>query len=74
MKTIHSVPLGRLQETIATLPNPEQWGMQCIDWDYTLKQWPSREGLARTIRMQPKRARNSRDWKAVVALSDGEGY
>lgn len=74
MKTLRSIPLGRLQETIATLDDPQCWGMQVYNWEYTLKRWPSRSALARTVRMQEKRERKPGDWRAVVPLTDGEGY
>ncbi len=36
--------------------------------------WSNRQAMARSIRMQERRERHSDDWKALVRLSDGEGY
>ena len=74
MKTLYNVPLGRLQEVIIGLDMPELWAYRCLSWDYTLKRWPSRVTLAKSIRMQQQRASKSSDWKPVLQLTDGEGY
>jgi len=42
--------------------------------DYIFQVWPNRAAMARSIRMQQKRASNVNDWRPVVKLSDGEGY
>ena len=42
--------------------------------DYIYQVWSNRKAMAKTIRMQQKRARHNSDWHAVVKLSDGEGY
>ena len=45
-----------------------------MNFDVVVQWWPSREAMARTVRMQQKRAGRSDDWRPVVKLSDGEGY
>jgi hypothetical protein len=36
--------------------------------------WPSRNSMARSIRMQQQREPRFDDWQPLVKLSDGEGY
>jgi hypothetical protein len=36
--------------------------------------WSNREAMARSIRMQQRRATRIDDWRPLVPLSDGEGY
>jgi hypothetical protein len=55
-------------------PHPERTSVKVSGWDYVYKIWSSRIVMARAIRMQQKRAWKSGDQKAVVPLSDGEGY
>jgi hypothetical protein len=55
-------------------PAPERTAMQPLGWDYRYQVWPNRESMARSIRMQQKREPRQKDWKALVKLSDGEGY
>lgn len=77
MRQTHGIPLGRLQEHIASLPAPERTAYRAgvgIFSDYTFQTWPNRESMARSIRMQQRRASHATDWKAVQPLSDGEGY
>ena len=45
-----------------------------FDFDVTYKVWPSRKVMAVAIRAQQRREPRPDDWKAVVPLSDGEGY
>lgn len=45
-----------------------------LDFDVTYQVWPSRAAMAKTIRMQEQRESRIDDWRAVVKLSDGEGY
>ena len=45
-----------------------------LDFDLTFQVWPSRESMARSIRMQQRREPRNGDWRPVVPLSDGEGY
>lgn len=42
--------------------------------DLLYQVWPSRKAMARTIRMQQQRAPQSRDWRPLIKLADGEGY
>ena len=42
--------------------------------DDTFQVWPNRESMARSIRMQERSADNRFRWRALVPLSDGEGY
>ncbi len=74
-----SAPMGRLPEALAAL-TPEQ--RQCaatkagrgVFDDYTIQIWTNRPAMARSIRMQEKRAGRADDWRAVVKLTDGEGF
>ena len=47
-----------------------------MNFDVTFQVWPNRASMAKSIRMQETRERRSGggDWKACVALTDGEGY
>lgn len=49
-------------------------GFSSLDMDVHYRVWPSREGMARSIRMQQKRAPKSTDWRACVKLADHEGH
>ena len=42
--------------------------------DVTFQTWPNRASMAKSIRMQERRAPHMGDWRPVVKLSDGEGY
>ena len=44
------------------------WGSVIVQW------WPSRGAMARSVRMQEKRERQSMDWRPCIKLRDGEGY
>ena len=57
-------------------PHPERTTRQLAanGWDVTFTTWPARGPMARAIRMQQKRAPNNYDLRAVVPLSDIEGY
>ena len=55
-------------------PAPERTARKVIGWDYIYQVWPNRESMAKSIRMQESRASHLADWKAVVPLTDGEGY
>jgi len=44
-----------------------------MDFDVAFQVWPSRGAMARSIRMQQRRETRT-DWRACVALRDGEGY
>ena len=54
--------------------HPERTSVQMWDWDMKYREWPNRPSMAKAIRMQEKREHHSTDFKAVVPLSDGEGY
>lgn len=74
MKT-YTVPLGRLSEV--KHEHPERTAMKQgygMFPDYIFQVWPNRQSMAKTIRMQEKRESTQHDWKAVIKLSDGEGY
>jgi hypothetical protein len=74
MKT-YTAPLGRLSEVKHDYPErtavKQGYGMFP---DYIFQVFPNRESMAKCIRMQEKRAPTQHDWKAVIKLSDGEGY
>ena len=55
-------------------PAPERTAVKPSGWDNRYQVWPNRESMARSIRMQQKRAPHSSDWKPLVKLTDGEGY
>ena len=54
--------------------HPERTARKNTGWDVTFQVWPNRASMVKTIRMQEKREYRQGDWKAVVALSPGEGY
>lgn len=43
-------------------------------FDVTFGTWTNRAAMAKTIRMQQTRASESTDWRALVPLTDVEGY
>jgi hypothetical protein len=45
-----------------------------MNFDITFQVWPNRVSMAKSIRMQERREHRTGDWKAVVALTAGEGY
>lgn len=45
-----------------------------LNFDATIQFWPSRAAMAKTVRMQQKRAPHFTDWKPVVELQPGEGH
>lgn len=55
-------------------PAPERTAFKAVGWDYTYQIWSNRESMAKSIRMQQRRAPRSSDWRAIVPLGDGEGY
>jgi hypothetical protein len=55
-------------------PNPERTARKSLSFDVTFQEWSNREAMARSIRMQSKRECRNDDWRAVVPLTDGEGY
>lgn len=36
--------------------------------------WPNRASMAKSVRMQQRRASRPDDWRPLVPLTDGEGY
>ncbi len=70
-----SMPFGR---SVGYQPeHPERTARKTgrgFDGLVTFQTWPNRESMARSIRMQQSRAPKSDDWKACVALKDGEGF
>lgn len=53
---------------------PERTARKVVGWDYVYQVWPSRESMAKSIRMQQRRSPHPSDWNALIALTDGEGY
>lgn len=45
-----------------------------LNFDVEFKVFSSRAAMAKTIRMQQRRAPHARDWRPCVVLSDGEGF
>jgi len=43
-------------------------------FDTAYRTWPSRESMARSIRMQQQRAPQSTDWTPCIRLAETEGY
>jgi hypothetical protein len=73
-----SVPFGRVPEVIDKLSEDERGrtairvGKRIGDNDL-VQVWPNRKVMARFIRRDEKDKPVS-DWRAVIKLSDGEGY
>ena len=53
---------------------PDRTAKRTSGWDVAYQVWPSRGAMAKSIRMQQSRAPRSDDWRAVVRLTDTEGY
>jgi hypothetical protein len=74
MKT-YSSPLGRMNELKHDHPERTAYrhgsGMFA---DIIFQIWPNRQSMARSIRMQEKSEPKQTNWKAVRALTPGEGY
>jgi hypothetical protein len=71
----YSAPPGRVAEL--KHEHPERTASNAgrsWDSDVTFQVWPSREAMARSIRMQQKRESRPDDWRPLVKLGDGEGY
>ena len=74
MKTYTS-PLGRMNEL--KHEHPERTAYKSgygMFPDIIFQVFPNRQSMAKCIRLQQKREYRQNDWKAVVKLSDGEGY
>lgn len=54
--------------------HPERTALKPSEWNYIFQVWPNRESMAKSIRMQQKRAPRQDDWRALVPLNDIEGY
>lgn len=71
----YSMPMGR---TVGfNHPHPERTAFHSgtgIFSDVFFQVWPNRKSMARSIRMQQRRAHRNEDWRPLVALGDGEGY
>ncbi len=73
-----SVPFGRIHEEVAKLTEDKKTraaishGLR-LGENSTIKVWPDRKSMAKTIRREEKSSPTSR-WKPIVKLGDGEGY
>lgn len=56
--------------------HPERTASRWMECDVQYQVWPSRQALAKSVRMQQKRSSGQHrlDWRPCVALSDGEGF
>ena len=65
-----------LADSIKHIPEyPERTAHKNIGgWDEHYQVWPNRISMAKSIRMQGRRAPHPHDWKACIKLNDGEGY
>ena len=71
----YSAPWGRKDELTHEHPERTAYRLGAAwDSDVAYQVWPNRASMARSIRMQQKRASKSTDWKPLVPLTDGEGY
>jgi hypothetical protein len=74
MKT-YTCPLGRIKEL--KHEHPERTAFKAgygLFADYTFKEFPNRQSMAKCIRMQQKREHRQDDWKPIIPLTYGEGY
>jgi len=55
-------------------PAPDRTAKRMVGWDILFRVWNCRKAMARSVRMQQKRAPHRLDWIPLVSLSDGEGY
>ena len=55
-------------------PNPERTARKPAGWGVTFQEWSNRKAMAKSIRMQERGMPSRHHWKAVVPLTDGEGY
>lgn len=73
--TKYSLSLG--QSIGYAHPHPERTARRASSamfGDDLYQVWSNREAMARSIRMQQRRALRSGDWRPLVPLTDGEGY
>ncbi len=77
MKT-ETMSFGRSIEYRRTLPHPERTAMRSasghMNFDVVFRVWPNRASMTKTIRMQQQRESQQTDWKAIVPLTDTEGF
>lgn len=72
MKTYTMSFAAAIQHTPA---HPERTARkQERNFDVTFKEWPAREAMARSLRMQEKREPRYDDWRPCIALATVEGY
>lgn len=71
----YSLNLGQAIEY--THEHPERTAVKSgagIFADNVYQVWTNRRAMARSVRMQQRRAPSNGDWRPLVALTDGEGY
>jgi hypothetical protein len=75
MKRYHA-PLGRCAEIKHEHPERTASRNAGPSWDAEIEfqVWPNRAAMARTVRMQERRASDWRDWRPLVKLEITEGY
>ena len=74
MKT-YSCPLGRRADYPHPAPDRTAYRASArLGVDDYYQVWPSRGAMARTIRLQQKRAPALSDWRPMVKLTDTEGF
>jgi hypothetical protein len=61
--------------SISHIPkHPERTATRRQNWNIVYQEWPNRKAMAKTIRVQEKRAAHHSDWMPCVKLEDIEGY
>jgi len=58
-------------------PHPDRTAVKSgrgVFSDNIYQVWSNRKAMARSIRMQQRRARRSDDWRPLIPLTDGEGF
>jgi hypothetical protein len=74
MKT-YSVPLGRMAEVKHAYPDRTAYKSERgIFGDIRFQVWSNREAMARSIRMQERGPWKAGNWKAIVPLTDTDGF
>lgn len=71
----YSMPLGRTYDY--PHPAPDRTAFRDgadVFADRTFQVWPNRASMAKSIRMQQRRAHQSTDWHPLVKLGETEGY
>jgi len=53
--------------------HPDRTARRTLGWDVEFAVWSNRKAMAHSIRMQERGCR-SNQWRAVVPLSETEGY